>query len=142
MEEKREEIQNIIRKRQRKAALHNMVKIQDDSGKPTMAGFIGHATKASNGLLPDINTPHHQKVVNTETDEMDNETGEGKTKIVVKKLSESDVALSDRALAGLIDPTDKEEQRIEKLQQEVNEKFRGDQPPKVAANLLNRQRNT
>ena len=48
------------------------------------------------------------------------------------------MALSERALAGLIDPSDKEEQRIEKLQLEVNDKFRGDQPPKVAANLLNR----
>ena len=57
-------------------------------------------------------------MVQIETDENDKEKEkeENNNKIVVKKLSDSDVALSERALGNLIDPTDKEEQRIEKLQ--------------------------
>ena len=58
--------------------------------------------------------------------------------IIVKKMSDSEVALSERALAGLIDPNDKEEQRIERMQQDVNDKF-GDPSPKIAAMLLNRK---
>ena len=94
-----------------------------------MTAFIGHKTK-DNNLLPDINTPKFRpgqpSQNETDTEKADNSSEKRKDKIVVKRLSGSDIALSDRALAGLIDPLDKEEQRIEKLQQEVNEKLRGD----------------
>ena len=53
LEEKREEIQNIIRKRQRKAALASLVKENVSTGKPTMAGLITRGSTV-NTMLPDI----------------------------------------------------------------------------------------
>ena len=53
LEEKREEIQNIIRKRQRKAALASLVKENVAAGKATMAGLITRGSKVDS-MLPDI----------------------------------------------------------------------------------------
>ena len=41
LEEKRDEIQKIIWKRQRKAALVSIVRTGESQGKPTMASFVG-----------------------------------------------------------------------------------------------------
>ncbi len=41
LEEKRDEIQKIIWKRQRKAALVSIVRTGEAQGKPTMASFVG-----------------------------------------------------------------------------------------------------
>ena len=55
VDDKREEIQNIIKKRQRKAALVSINKQSDAIGQPTMTGFIGRSDKFKDSLLlPDI----------------------------------------------------------------------------------------
>ena len=57
LEEKREEIQNIIRKRQRKAALMSIVRMDEPRGKQTMTAFISNNNMRNNPseMLPDIN---------------------------------------------------------------------------------------
>ena len=54
LEEKREEIQRIISKRQRKAALVSIVKANEQAGKPTMAGYLGRKGASEDSILPDI----------------------------------------------------------------------------------------
>ena len=85
-----------------------------------MTGYIGQKTKTSN-LLPEIDRNTQRNLI-IETEEPIDPSGEDDPSaksakgIVVKKLSDSEINLSERALAGLIDPNDKEEQRIEKMQ--------------------------
>lgn len=55
VDERREEIQNIIRKRQRKAALDDLVKRSDLMGKATMTGLIQRSKEVKESLLlPEI----------------------------------------------------------------------------------------
>ena len=55
LEEKREEIQKIIWKRQRKAALVTIVRAGESQGKPTMSQFIGRQKLSKNeSNLPSI----------------------------------------------------------------------------------------
>ena len=59
LEEKREEIQNIIRKRQRKAAFNNIMKQNGEGqGKATMINYAGRGNSHTN--LPDI-TPQRKR---------------------------------------------------------------------------------
>ena len=64
LEEKREEIQNIIRKRQRKAALASLVKENVAAGKATMAGLITRGSKVDS-MLPDITVKNPHLTVET-----------------------------------------------------------------------------
>ena len=146
LEEKREEIQRIISKRQRKAALVSIVKANEQAGKPTMAGDLGRKGASEDSILPDI-TPQRKRpaiVVNgdkdTDMDETHTESLLGKTNMrKLKKYdkgeSDSDIALSDRAPGALHDPDDPEERRIDKLQKEVNEKYKSQ--PRITLKLLN-----
>ena len=98
LEEKREEIQNIIRKRQRKAALASLVKENVATGKPTMAGLITRGSKVDS-MLPDITVKNPQISVDNlskdKSNEDDNQTENLLGEDNYKKLKKYDRAESD-----------------------------------------------
>ena len=66
LEEKREEIQHIIKKRQRKVALAAAIKSSESTGKPTMASYVGR-TKG----LPSISGPRSEVSIHDPTEGSD-----------------------------------------------------------------------
>ena len=87
LDEKREEIQNIIRKRQRKAALISLNKKSDALGLPTMTGMIQRSDKVKDSLLlPEIGAGGAASKIANETEYKEPGQKSG-GKILVRKLS-------------------------------------------------------
>ena len=134
LEEKREEIQKIIWKRQRKAALVTIVRAGENQGKPTMSQFIGRQKLSKNNNesnLPSITPQRRRPIKASEVDDLDDfqqdsllgESNAKKLKKYEMGEEDSDIALSERADGRLNNPNDREEQRIEKLQREVDAEY-------------------
>ena len=143
LEEKREDIQKIIWKRQRKAALLSLVGQADKSGKPTMTGYVGR--QKLQDPLPDITPKKPRPVIkiggdgdslldDTHTESLLGKTNMKKLRKYDKGETDSSIDPAERAFGALDDPNDPEEQRIEKLQQEINEKYA--QRPRITLKSL------